>query len=225
MGGEVRILAKRDDYSTTGLIHKMNAAVSAIAPAQGGSRLAYIAKHLLDGADLLRASAHELARDVLNAASLIERCLGAGGKVLICGNGGSAADAQHLAAEFVGRFQRERRGWSAIALSSDSAVLTALGNDFGFHDVFSRQVQALGSAGDVLIAISTSGESPNVLRAAEMARAMGLDVVSLTGATDNSLQSVAGVPLRIPGLDTPLIQVGSIAILHAIVGSLEQPDL
>src|SRR5436309_5947575 len=118
---------------------------------------------LREGAELRTIVARDCSAAIFEAAELITTCLRAGGKLLFFGNGGSAADAQHLAAEFVGRFVRERRGLPAIALTTDSSILTAVGNDYGFDRVFARQVQALGSPGDVMIAISTSGNSPNVL--------------------------------------------------------------
>jgi D-sedoheptulose 7-phosphate isomerase len=131
------------------------------------------------------AAAHErMAADVtavVNAAGAIAAALKGGGSVLVFGNGGSAADAQHFAAELVGRYEKERKAWPAIALTTDSSALTAIGNDYGFDRVFARQVEALGRKGDVAIGISTSGKSPNVLRALEAAKAGGLVTVALTG--------------------------------------------
>lgn len=134
------------------------------------------------------------------------RSLEAGGKVLFCGNGGSAADAQHLAAELVVRFRRERRGLPGIALTVDSSVLTAGGNDYGFERVFARQVEALGAAGDVLVGYSTSGNSGNVLLAMETARAMGLVTVGLTGGDGGRLPALCDLCLKVPSSVTARIQ-------------------
>src|SRR6185369_889252 len=126
---------------------------------------------LREGAELRTVVARDCSTAIFEAACLITACFGSGGKILFCGNGGSAADAQHLAAEFVGRFVRERRGLPAIALTTDSSILTAISNDYGFDRVFVRQIQALATAGDIAIAISTSGNSPNVLEGVKAAKA------------------------------------------------------
>ena len=139
----------------------------------------------------------ECAADLERAIDLIAGALRDGKKLLLFGNGGSAADAQHIAAEFVGRFLRERRPLPAIALTTDTSALTAIGNDYGFEDVFARQVCGLGAPGDVAIAISTSGSSPNVLRAVEAARGAGLKVVALTGGSGGKLAAAADVTLRV----------------------------
>src|SRR3954453_22473556 len=123
-----------------------------------------------EGAQLRNKVARECGAAIVEAASLISNCLQSGGKLLFCGNGGSAADAQHLAAEFVGRFVKERRGLPAIALTTDSSILTAIGNDYGFDRIFARQLQALGRPGDVAIGLSTSGNSPNVLEGVKVAK-------------------------------------------------------
>ena len=134
---------------------------------------------LREGAELRTAVARDCSGMILEAAAVITKCLRAGGKLLFFGNGGSAADAQHLAAEFVGRFVRERAGLPAIALTTDSSILTAVGNDYGFEQIFARQVQALGRAGDVAIAISTSGNSPNVIEGVKAAKKGGLSTIGL----------------------------------------------
>ena len=126
-----------------------------------------IQQQFFDSADLKYAAAEVLAKPIADAVSALVGCITAGGKVLACGNGGSAADAQHFAAEFIGRFERERPGLAAIALTTDSSILTAIGNDYDFNSIFSKQVQALGAPGDVLLAISTSGNSSNVIAAIE----------------------------------------------------------
>jgi len=159
---------------------------------------------------------------IAEAASLMVEALAGGGKLLICGNGGSAADAQHMACELVVRFQREGKALPALALTTDSSVLTARANDHSFEDVFSRQVEALGRPGDLLLAISTSGISPNVLAAAEKARASGLRVVGLTGRRGGSLPGLCDVCIEVPSESTPRIQEAHIAIIHALCAIIEE---
>lgn len=140
--------------------------------------------------------------------------LGAGGKILICGNGGSAADAQHIAAELVGRFGHTRRGLPAIALTTDSSALTSIGNDFGFEAVFARQVEALARPGDVLIGISTSGNSRNVIAAVQVARAQGVTTLGLLGGNGGALKDMLDHTLIAPAPDTPRIQECHILVGH-----------
>jgi D-sedoheptulose 7-phosphate isomerase len=144
------------------------------------------------------------------------------GRVLLCGNGGSAADAQHLAAELVGRFLRDRRPFPALALTTDTSILTAVANDIGYTEVFARQVLALGRPGDVLIAISTSGNSPSVLRAAEAARQQGLMVAGLTGRTGGKLRPLCDMCLCVPSDATPRIQEMHILIGHILCDVAER---
>jgi phosphoheptose isomerase len=164
--------------------------------------------------------------DVVAAAELSVTSLRAGGKLLICGNGGSAADAQHLATEFVSTLTIENRRPSipAIALTTDSSLLTAIANDFGVEGVFARQVESLGRPGDVLIAISTSGNSKNVIRAAEQARTQGLAVVALTGESGGTLVSAADVAVRVPSSVTAHIQEAHLAI-EQLLALLVERDL
>jgi len=159
---------------------------------------------------------------VERAAVLVADALAGGGQVLFCGNGGSAADAQHLAAELVGRLQLERPAYRAVALTTDTSVLTAVGNDYGYADVFARQVEGLGRAGDVLVAISTSGRSENVLRAAAAARARGMTVVALLGPAGSPLDQDADLALHVDGDVAGLVQQGHITIGHAICGWVER---
>jgi phosphoheptose isomerase len=156
------------------------------------------------------------------AGAAIATALAAGRKVLACGNGGSAADAQHLAAELVGRFSGERRALAALALTTDSSVLTSLGNDYGFDRVFARQVEAHGRAGDVLVAISTSGASPNVIRAVETARALGLVTIGLTGRDGGELGRIADVHLNAPSSSTPRVQEAHATLLHVLCALVER---
>ncbi|MEM1060693.1 MAG: D-sedoheptulose 7-phosphate isomerase [Planctomycetota bacterium] len=165
-----------------------------------------------------------MTADVAAAVDLVVDAIAAGGRVLACGNGGSAADAQHFAAEFVGRFLLERPAYAAIALTPDSSIMTAVGNDYGFETVFARQVEALGRPGDVFVGISTSGGSKNVVLAAEKAKANGLSVVALTGEKGRTgpLAGLADVLLAVPSPDTPRIQEAHIAILHTICEQAEK---
>jgi D-sedoheptulose 7-phosphate isomerase len=152
--------------------------------------------------------------DVERSGRVICDALAAGNKVLLCGNGGSAADAQHIAAELVGRYEDQRRPYPAIALTTDTSALTALSNDFGYEEVFARQVQALAQPGDVLIAISTSGKSPNVVKAAETARDLGCKVIGLTGSSTEPLADYSFITVRVLSERTARVQEGHITIGH-----------
>jgi D-sedoheptulose 7-phosphate isomerase len=153
--------------------------------------------------------------------AVLHECLQSGGKVLACGNGGSATDAQHLVAELVGRFREERRALAAIALSADTATMTAVGNDYGFERVFARQVEALARRGDVLIAISTSGNSPNVLQASQSARARGCTVIGLTGTSGGQLAAHSDLLLKAPSSTVARIQEVHSLCIHAICEALD----
>jgi D-sedoheptulose 7-phosphate isomerase len=163
----------------------------------------------------------ELSSVLAQIARAAAACLERGGKLLACGNGGSAADAQHFAAECVCRFEKEREGIFAVALSTDTSALTAIANDYGYDHVFSRQVTALGRPGDVLFAISTSGNSPNVLRAAEAARKIGCQVVAFTGQGGGKLAATADLLVAVPSTRVARIQEVHGICLHAIAGALE----
>jgi D-sedoheptulose 7-phosphate isomerase len=159
---------------------------------------------------------------VERAARLVADALAGGGQVLFCGNGGSAADAQHLAGELIGRYLLDRPAWRAVALTTDTSVLTAVGNDFGYADVFARQVEGLGRPGDVLVALSTSGRSENVLRAAAAAKAAGMAVVAFLGPAASPLDGTADLALHVDGEEAGLVQQGHITIGHALCGWVEQ---
>ncbi len=159
------------------------------------------------------ADSDEAARALSEAAAKVIESIRAGRKVLLCGNGGSASDSQHIASELVGRFRRERDGWPAVALSTDTSILTAVGNDYGYAEVFRRQVEALGRKGDCLIAYSTSGNSENVIRAVDEAKARGLHVIVFTGASGGKLADLADVVLYAPSETTARIQE-----CHAVMG-------
>jgi D-sedoheptulose 7-phosphate isomerase len=165
-----------------------------------------------------------LAKPIADAVGAIVGCITAGGKVLACGNGGSASDAQHFAAEFVGRFERERPGLAAVALTTDTSILTAIGNDYDFNRVYSKQVQALGAPGDVLIAITTSGNSANVLAAVEAAHVKEMTVVALTGRKGGKMASMLSetdVHICVPHERTARIQEVHILALHCICDAVD----
>lgn len=162
-----------------------------------------------------------LAQTVERAAALVAQSLRTGGKVFFCGNGGSSSDAQHLAGEFLGRFLVERAPWAAIALPSNIAAMTAIGNDYGYEEVFARQLRGLGRRGDALIAISTSGRSANVLRALEAARELGVHAIGLTGAAESPMDGLADLNIRAPAASTPRIQEMHIVIGHTICELVE----
>lgn len=159
--------------------------------------------------------------EILKATSIIKGALKNGGKLLICGNGGSAGDAQHFSAELTGRYKKERPGMAAIALSTDTSALTAIGNDYGFEHVFSRQVEALGRPGDVLFGISTSGNSSNVIHAFKLAQTLGMMRIFLGGKDGGALREMADLAIVI-GSDTPRIQEMHILIIHMICEALER---
>jgi D-sedoheptulose 7-phosphate isomerase len=183
-----------------------------------------IQQQFFDSADLKYAAAEILSRPIADAVSAVVGCITAGGKVLACGNGGSAADAQHFAAEFIGRFERERPGLAAIALTTDSSILTAIGNDYNFAEILSKQVQALGQPGDVLIAISTSGNSANVLAAVEAAHAKEMTVIALTGRNGgkmSELLSETDVHVCVPHERTARIQEVHLLALHCLCDAVD----
>jgi phosphoheptose isomerase len=170
---------------------------------------------------------HERVRDadpapILDAASVIVKSMASGGTVLLFGNGGSAADAQHVAADLVGRFQRQRRALAAIALTTDTSVLTAISNDESFDRVFTRQIEALGKRGDVAFGISTSGESANVVNAFELARSRGLETIALTGRDGGSIGRLAAIHINVPSPVTARVQEVHRTVLHVICDIVER---
>jgi D-sedoheptulose 7-phosphate isomerase len=162
-----------------------------------------------------------LTKKIETAALVIINALKNGNKLMLCGNGGSAADAQHIAAELTGRYKIERNGLPGIALSVDTSALTAIGNDYGFEKVFSRQVEALAKAGDVLLAISTSGNSPNVLEAIRKARELDCICIGLSGNDGGKMNEEADINLTIPSCNTPRIQEMHILIGHILCQSID----
>src|SRR5262245_47354349 len=189
----------------------------ATSRAAAGSTQAAIRELFQASARAKQVFLDENAGALERAIDLVAQASSAGRKVLLFGNGGSAADAQHLAAEFVGRYMRERRALPAIALTTDTSALTAIANDYGYDDVFARQVRALGAAGDVAIAISTSGRSPNVLRGVEAARERGLRTIGLTGGDGGALAAMVEISLRVSaGTHSARVQETHILIGHVI---------
>jgi D-sedoheptulose 7-phosphate isomerase len=183
-----------------------------------------IEQQFIDSADLKYQSAQTLSKPIAAAVGALLMCVTGGGKVMACGNGGSAADAQHFAAEFVGRFERDRPELGAIALSTDSSILTAIANDYHFDQIFSKQVRALGQPGDVLLAISTSGNSRNVLAAIESAHERDLIVVALTGKGGGKIGQVlreTDVHICVPHDRTARIQEVHLLVLHCLCDGVD----
>ncbi len=183
-----------------------------------------IQQHFIDSADLKYQSAQTLSKPIAQAVQAMLACVTSGGKVLACGNGGSAADAQHFSAEFVGRYERERPELGAIALTTDSSIITAIANDYDFSSIFSRQVRALGQPGDVLLAITTSGNSANVLAAVEAAHEREMTVVALTGRGGGKMTHAlrdTDVHICVPHERTARVQEVHILVLHCLCDGVD----
>lgn len=181
-----------------------------------------VRRELQESARIKEEVAAKLAPRVAEVARLIIESLKSGGKIILFGNGGSAADAQHFACEMVGRYLKERSAIPAIALTTDSSVITALSNDYGYEKSFSRQIEALASPGDIVVAISTSGKSPNVLAAVETARDKGCRVAGLTGEEGGELAQAVDVSIQVPSRETPRIQEAHVTIIHIICRLVEE---
>ena len=177
---------------------------------------------LADLADTAERVARDLAPEIAQALEMVRTTVTQGGTLLFCGNGGSAADAQHMATEYVVRYMRNRRAYPAIALTTDTSLLTAAGNDLGFDHIFSRQIEALGKRGDLLIIHSTSGNSPNVLRAAEAAKEKGIPVLALTKRDGGTLRQIADHTIVVPTDRTDRAREIHLCIQHAICDAIEQ---
>ena len=183
-----------------------------------------IQQHFIDSADLKYKAAQSLSKPIAAAVQAVLACVTSGGKVLACGNGGSAADAQHFSAEFIGRFERERPELAAIALTTDSSILTAVANDYDFSRIFSKQVRGLGQAGDVLLALSTSGNSANILAAIEAAHEREMIVVALTGRGGGKITNLlreTDVHVCVPHDRTARIQEVHLLTLHCICDGVD----
>jgi D-sedoheptulose 7-phosphate isomerase len=183
-----------------------------------------IAAHLESSRDALQRATQDAAllKTLHAIAAAIISALGSGNKLLLIGNGGSAADAQHIAAEIVGRYKQHRPAWAAIALTTDTSALTAIANDYGFEQVFARQVEGLGQRGDVLLALSTSGRSPNILAALRTARQRGLVTIGFTGKGGETLGALCDHLFLSPSDDTPVIQQIHLTALHGICDVVER---
>lgn len=182
-----------------------------------------ISKLLQDSIDVKQAVLSDQAL-LKNIADVTQRCvdtLQSGNKLLLAGNGGSASDAQHIAAELVGRFEVDRKGLPAIALTTNASQLTAISNDYGYEAVFSRQVEAFGAKGDLFIGLTTSGNSANVISAAEVAKSQGLTIVGMTGASGGKLEALCDVCLNVPSTNTARIQEAHITIGHILCAQIE----
>ena len=182
----------------------------------------FIKESLLESAELKRTVAETMADGIEKAIEAICSDLKSGKKVLLMGNGGSAADAQHIAGELVGRFKKERKAIPAISLSTDTSILTAIGNDYGFEKVFERQIEALGEKGDVVIGISTSGNSENVYRAMKLAKEIGLITIGFLGNDGGKIKGLSDIALIVPSKNTPRIQETHITIGHIICEGVER---
>jgi len=184
----------------------------------------FITAQLLKAQDVLTAMlADDVLLDRIEAAGQVcIKCMKGGGKILLAGNGGSAADAQHIAAELVSRFAFDRPGLPAIALTTDTSILTAIGNDYGYEHLFARQIQANGNNGDVFTGYSTSGKSANILHAFEEARTRGLVCIGLTGNHGGPMRELCDVLLEVPSGDTPKIQEGHLVLGHLLCGLIEE---
>lgn len=194
------------------------------ADAQNNDLLKRIGRQFTDSAEIKRRSLEVLAAPIARATEIMVQCLLANGKILACGNGGSAADSQHFAAELLNRFERERPGLAALALTTDSSTLTAIANDYDYEQVFSKQVSALGSPNDVLLAISTSGESKNVLRAIGAAHDREMHVVALTGREGGEIGgalAAGDVHLCVPHSKTARIQEVHLLALHCLCDGID----
>jgi D-sedoheptulose 7-phosphate isomerase len=197
---------------------------ASLAPPVAMDHVAHVRSHFQDAISLKQRMSETLAPAIAHAGQALAGALGRGGKVLACGNGGSAADCQHFAAELVGRFERERPGLAAIALTVDTSALTAIANDYGYDQVFARQVEALGREGDVLLALSTSGNSRNVIEAVKAARARGMAVIALTGRDGGAMAGMLGPGdhhLHVAHPRTMRVQEVHILALHCLCDTVD----
>jgi D-sedoheptulose 7-phosphate isomerase len=213
-GGKVLSLPFLDGYSSSGLVEKIRQANGAQPGASSKAKSGTAQRSLEQHLDTFNALIRDCGSQIEDCAAIIVDTVKRGKKILICGNGGSAADAQHIAAEFVGRYETERRALPAIALTTDTSALTALANDYDFERIFARQVDALAADGDCLIGISTSGNSPNVIAAVMAARQKGCRIIGMTGAKGKKLAALCDAALMVPAERTARIQEAHITVAH-----------
>ena len=221
-GGKVFSLPLKGGYSSSRIVDKIRGDESPVSEGATGGSNSITTASLTEHLEVLRAVMDSHAPIIEECAGIISDVLAGGNKVLICGNGGSAADAQHVAAEFTGRFETERRGLPAIALTTDTSALTAMANDYGFERVFARQVESLAREGDCLIAISTSGDSPNVIAAVMAARSLGCKVIGFTGAKGKKLASLCDACVMVPSGRICRVQEAHITIFHIICEMIDR---
>ncbi len=215
-GGKVITIPLKVGYSSSGIVEKIKSSSNNTTEISSSENISpkLIEKSLVSHIEMVQKLIKKEQPEIERCGEFIFDTLERGNKILICGNGGSAADAQHIAAEFVGRYETERKALPAIALTTDTSALTALTNDYNFERVFSRQIEALGKTGDLLIAISTSGNSSNVLSAVMSARNIGCKTLAMTGANGKKLASLCDISLMIPSKRTARIQEGHITVAH-----------
>ncbi len=213
-GGRVFSLALKDGYSSSKIVEKIRANFESKQVEIPNENAGLIEKSLKQHIKIFQTILSSEINLIQKCAEMILETIAGGNKILICGNGGSAADAQHIAAEFVGRYETERKALPAIALTTDTSALTALANDYGFERIFARQVEALGGSGDLLIALSTSGNSPNVNAAVMSARQIGCKTIGLTGSGGKKLASLCDACILVPATRTARIQEAHITIGH-----------
>lgn len=184
----------------------------------------FIKKHLRESAETQNVSAEKLAEQISKAADRCVISIREGGKIMFCGNGGSAADSQHLATELVVRLsgEHDRGAYPALALTTDTSILTACGNDYGFDQIFARQIESIGQPSDILVAISTSGNSQNIMQAVRTAKAKKIFIVGLLGKDGGKLNNLVDIPLVVPSSDVQHIQESHIAIGHVLIGIIEK---
>ena len=183
-----------------------------------------VSQHFLDSIAVKQEAEKILPESVARGVLAMVDCFKSGGKIMACGNGGSAADAQHFAAELIGRFEREREELAAIALTTDSSILTAVGNDYSYDDIFSKQVRGLGKKGDILLGISTSGNSKNVVKAIEAAKKMGIKIIAFTGNGGGKIATLLDkddVHLCVPSTRTARIQETHLLLLHGLCDGVD----
>ena len=213
-----RLLEKAANYSKVGFVDVNR------VECDGAMRSQRILEHFSESAELKIKAATVLEQPISDAVDRMVAALSQGNRILACGNGGSAADSQHFAAELVGRFERERMPLPAIALTTDTSIITAVGNDYGFNEIFAKQVQAFGQAGDILLAMSTSGNSPNVIRAIEVAKEKDMTIIALTGNDGGKISEVLSekdVHICVPHNRTARIQEVHLLVIHCICDAVE----